>query len=71
MPNRVVASASLASAAPFTTQRLDRLYDEARRLNCDQLELDSAIRPEHDDVYRVCVYERLAIRAMHFTHPLS
>jgi GNAT superfamily N-acetyltransferase len=49
---------------------LDWLIIEARRAGCDQLELDSATRPERDDAYRLYLNKRLAIRAMHFNRPL-
>jgi GNAT superfamily N-acetyltransferase len=48
---------------------LDWLIEEARRLECDQVELDSATRPERDDAYRLYLNKRLAIRAMHFNRP--
>jgi GNAT superfamily N-acetyltransferase len=46
------------------------LLEEARRLDCDQFELDSGTRPERDVAYRLYLNKRLAIRAMHFTRPL-
>jgi GNAT superfamily N-acetyltransferase len=49
---------------------LDWLLAEAERLGCDQFELDSAIRPEREDAYRLYLNKRLAIRAMHFVRPM-
>jgi ribosomal protein S18 acetylase RimI-like enzyme len=49
---------------------LDWLVEEGRRRACDALELDSGLRPERDDAYRLYLNKRLAIRAMHFARPL-
>jgi GNAT superfamily N-acetyltransferase len=49
---------------------LDWLLEEARRLDCDQFELDSGTRPERDNAYRLYLNKRLVIRAMHFVRPL-
>jgi GNAT superfamily N-acetyltransferase len=50
---------------------VDWLIEEARRLGCDQFELDSSTRAERDDAYRLYLNKRLAIRAMHFSRPLG
>jgi GNAT superfamily N-acetyltransferase len=49
---------------------LDWLLTEARRLDCDVFELDSATRPERDDAYRLYLNKRLAIRAVHIARPV-
>jgi GNAT superfamily N-acetyltransferase len=49
---------------------VDWLLAEATRLGCDTLELDSGLRPERDDAYRLYLNKRFAIRAMHFSRSL-
>jgi GNAT superfamily N-acetyltransferase len=40
--------------------------DEARRLGCDELELDSAVVPERTDAHRLYFNQGLRITAFHF-----
>ena len=49
---------------------VDWLIAEAARLGCHAIELDSGLRPERDDAYRLYLNKRFAIRAMHFSRPL-
>jgi len=48
---------------------LDWLFAEAERLGCAVVELDSGLRPERDDAYRLYLNRRFAIRAAHFARP--
>jgi GNAT superfamily N-acetyltransferase len=50
---------------------VDWLIAEAERLGCQTVELDSGLRPERDDAYRLYLNKRFAIRAMHFARPLG
>lgn len=49
---------------------LDWLTQEARKLGCEQLHLDSATRPERFDAHRLYYNHRLAIYAHHFARAL-
>lgn len=42
------------------------LLDEARRLGCDQLQLDSGVGPERQDAHRLYLGHRMRISAHHF-----
>jgi GNAT superfamily N-acetyltransferase len=44
--------------------------DEARRLGCDQLHLDSGVQPERFDAHRLYMSRRLRITSFHFAKPL-
>jgi GNAT superfamily N-acetyltransferase len=45
---------------------LDWMLEEARRLGCTQLELDSAVGPTRTDAHRLYMNAGLAITAFHF-----
>ncbi|HEX2234407.1 MAG TPA: GNAT family N-acetyltransferase [Thermoleophilaceae bacterium] len=45
---------------------VDWCVEEARRLRCDVLELDSAVGPEREDAHRLYFNLRLRITAYHF-----
>jgi GNAT superfamily N-acetyltransferase len=44
---------------------------EARRLDCDELHLDSAVGPEREDAHRLYFDRRLRIAAYHFEKGLE
>jgi len=50
---------------------LDWLADEARRLGCERLHLDSAVRAERIDAHRLYFNAGLAIEAYHFARGLN
>jgi GNAT superfamily N-acetyltransferase len=45
---------------------LEWCAEEARRLGCDVLELDSAVGPEREDAHRLYFNQALRITAFHF-----
>ena len=45
---------------------LEWCAEEARRLGCDELQLDSAVGPERQDAHRLYFNQRLRIAAYHF-----
>jgi GNAT superfamily N-acetyltransferase len=49
---------------------VDWLLEEARRLGCDQLHLDSGTRPERFDAHRLYHAHGLSIHAHHFARGL-
>jgi GNAT superfamily N-acetyltransferase len=49
---------------------LDWLVEEAQRLGCDQLHLDSGVLPERTDAHRLYLNKRLAVTALHFVRTL-
>jgi GNAT superfamily N-acetyltransferase len=49
---------------------LDWLLDEAERLGCEQLHLDSGVLPERADAHRLYLNKRLQVRSLHFTRVL-
>jgi GNAT superfamily N-acetyltransferase len=49
---------------------LDWLVDEAVRLGCDQLHLDSGVLPERADAHRLYYNKRLQVRSLHFAREL-
>jgi GNAT superfamily N-acetyltransferase len=49
---------------------LEWLRDEARRLGCDQLHLDSGVGPERFDAHRLYLNVGLAITSHHFARRL-
>jgi GNAT superfamily N-acetyltransferase len=49
---------------------LDWLIEEARRLDCEQLHLDSGLVPERRDAHRLYMNAGLGIYALHFTRRL-
>jgi GNAT superfamily N-acetyltransferase len=44
--------------------------EEARRMGCDVLELDSAVGPEREDAHRLYFNQGLRISAFHFEGPV-
>lgn len=49
---------------------LDWLLEEARRLGCDQLHLDSGVGVEREDAHRLYFNRRLRISSYHFQRPV-
>jgi GNAT superfamily N-acetyltransferase len=49
---------------------MDWLIEEARRLGCEQLHLDSGTFPERYDAHRLYMNKGLAITAHHFQRPV-
>src|SRR4051794_37491166 len=49
---------------------MDWLIDEAGRLGCDQLHLDSGVLPERADAHRLYYNKRLQVRSLHFARIL-
>ena len=45
---------------------LDWLFEEARRLGCDQLHLDSSVGPDREEAPRLYLNKRLRISSHHF-----
>ena len=45
---------------------LDWLLEEARRLGCDQLHLDSGVGPDREEAHRLYLNKRLRISCYHF-----
>jgi len=45
---------------------MDWLIEEARRLGCGQLHLDSGVGPDREDAHRLYLNKRLRISAHHF-----
>ncbi|HEY6777614.1 MAG TPA: GNAT family N-acetyltransferase, partial [Thermoleophilaceae bacterium] len=45
---------------------LDWCLEEARRLGCDQLHLDSGVEPEREDAHRLYFNAGLRITSYHF-----
>jgi GNAT superfamily N-acetyltransferase len=50
---------------------LDWVTDEARRLGCDQLHLDSGVGPDRIDAHRLYFNTGLAISSFHFARRLT
>lgn len=50
---------------------LDRLLEEARRLGCDQLHLDSGVGVERSDAHRLYLKSGMVISAHHFARRVS
>ena len=50
---------------------LDWLQDEALRLGCDQLHLDSAVGPERANAHRLYLNSGLQITAHHFERAVA
>jgi GNAT superfamily N-acetyltransferase len=49
---------------------LEWCEEEGRRLDCDELELDSAVGPDRTDAHRLYLNRRLRITAFHFEKSL-
>jgi GNAT superfamily N-acetyltransferase len=54
----------------YASALVDWLIAEAKRLDCDELHLDSGATPARDDAHRLYLHRRFAIRAFHFALPL-
>ena len=52
-------------------QLLEWLREEAERLGCDQLHLDSGVGSDRADAHRLYFNAGLAITSFHFTRPLE
>jgi GNAT superfamily N-acetyltransferase len=50
----------------YGMQLLEWLTEEAKRLGCDQLHLDSGVGPDRIDAHRLYFNARLAISSFHF-----
>jgi GNAT superfamily N-acetyltransferase len=50
---------------------LEWCAEEARRLGCDQLHLDSGVGPEREDAHRLYFNQGLRIVSYHFAKPLK
>jgi GNAT superfamily N-acetyltransferase len=50
---------------------LDWLAEEARRLGCEQIHLDSNVGPDRADAHRLYLTARLRIAAHHFSRTLE
>ena len=59
-----------ARRAGHAGRLLDWCEEEARRLGCDELHLDSAVGREREDAHRLYFNKRLRIASYHFTKPL-
>jgi GNAT superfamily N-acetyltransferase len=55
----------------YGMQLLEWLGEEAERLGCDQLHLDSGFGPDRTDAHRLYFNSGLAITAFHFARPWS
>jgi GNAT superfamily N-acetyltransferase len=55
----------------YGRQLLDWLTEEAQRLGCDQLHLDSGVRPDRIDAHRLYFNAGLAITSFHFARQLE
>ncbi len=49
---------------------MDWLLQEAKRLDCAQLHLDSGVQPERQDAHRLYFDKRLRVSAFHFQRDL-
>jgi GNAT superfamily N-acetyltransferase len=49
---------------------VDWMLEEARRLGCTELHLDSAVGPEREDAHRLYFNARLRIVSYHFSRPV-
>jgi GNAT superfamily N-acetyltransferase len=55
----------------YGKQLLEWLTDEARRLGCDQLHLDSGVGPDRIDAHRLYFNSSLSITSYHFARRLQ
>ena len=49
---------------------MDWLIEEAKRLHCDQLHLDSGVGPDRTDAHRLYFNKRMRISSFHFSRPV-
>ena len=54
----------------YAGQLLDWMIDEAKRLKCEQLHLDSGVGPDRTDAHRLYFNKRMRISAHHFSRPV-
>ncbi len=50
----------------FASRLLEWIYDEAKRLNCKQIHLDSGVGPSRSTAHRLYLNSRYLINAFHF-----
>ena len=55
----------------YGLQLLEWLTEEARRLGCEQLHLDSGVGPDRSDAHRLYFNAGLAISSFHFARRLQ
>jgi GNAT superfamily N-acetyltransferase len=53
----------------YASQLMDWMIDEARRLDCDELHLDSGVGPDRTDAHRLYFSKRMRISSHHFSRP--
>jgi len=51
----------------FAGQLMDWMIEEAQRLRCDELHLDSGVGPDRADAHRLYFNKRMRISAYHFS----
>jgi GNAT superfamily N-acetyltransferase len=51
-------------------QLIDWMIDEAKRLHCDELHLDSGVGEDRADAHRLYFNKRMRISAYHFSRPV-
>jgi GNAT superfamily N-acetyltransferase len=54
----------------FAGQLMDWLIEEAKRLHCDQLHLDSGVGSDRTDAHRLYFNKRMRISSFHFSRPV-
>jgi len=54
----------------FAGQLMDWLIEEAKRLHCDQIHLDSGVGPDRTDAHRLYFNKRMRISSFHFSRPV-
>jgi GNAT superfamily N-acetyltransferase len=54
----------------YASALVDWLIADAKRLDCDEIHLDSGVSPAREDAHRLYLHKRFAIRAFHFVLPL-
>jgi GNAT superfamily N-acetyltransferase len=53
----------------YAAQLLDWMIDEAKRLRCDEVHLDSGLGPDRADAHRLYFNKRMRVSALHFSRP--
>ena len=53
----------------YAGQLMDWLIDEAKRLDLDEVHLDSGVGPERADAHRLYFNKRMRISSFHFSRP--
>jgi GNAT superfamily N-acetyltransferase len=54
----------------YAGQLMDWMIDEAKRLHCDELHLDSGVGDDRADAHRLYFNKRMRISAYHFSRPV-